>query len=64
MPGIALADPAGNGYVNYVIAHVIALAAGFVMTLVLSGFQKQTKTLEEKTAEVKKAEAPMPVILS
>ena len=64
VPGIALADPAGNGYVNYVIAHVIALAAGFVMTLVLSGFQKQTKTLEEKTAEVKKAEAPVPVILS
>ncbi len=64
VPGIALADPAGNGYVNYVIAHVIALAAGFVMTLVLSGFQKQTKILEEKTAEVKRAEASMPVILS
>ena len=41
VPGIALADPVGNGYVNYVIAHVIALAAGFVMTLALSGFQKK-----------------------
>ncbi len=38
VPGIALADPAGNGYVNYVIAHVIALAGGFIMTLVLGKF--------------------------
>ncbi|MCI9622494.1 MAG: PTS transporter subunit EIIC [Lachnospiraceae bacterium] len=64
VPGIALADPAGNGYVNYVTAHVIALAAGFVMTLVLSGFQKQTAAVEGKTAEVKKAEEPAPVVLA
>lgn len=64
VPGIALADPAGNGYVNYVIAHVIALAAGFVMTLVLSGFQKQSAVVEGKTAEVKKAEEPAPVVLA
>ncbi len=38
VPGIALADPAGNGYVNYVIAHVAALAAGFVLTLIVSAF--------------------------
>lgn len=36
VPGIALADPAGNGYVNYIVAHVVALAAGFLFTLVLS----------------------------
>lgn len=64
VPGIALADPAGNGYVNYVTAHVIALAVGFVMTLVLSGFQKQTAAVEGKTAEVKKAEEPAPVVLA
>ncbi len=64
VPGIALADTAGNGYVNYVTAHVIALAAGFVMTLVLSGFQKQTAAVEGKTAEVKKAEEPAPVVLA
>ena len=29
VPGIALADPTGNGYVNYIIAHLVALAAGF-----------------------------------
>ena len=64
VPGIALADPAGNGYVNYVIAHVIALAAGFVMTLVLSGFQKQAAAVEGKTSEVKNAEEPAPVVLA
>lgn len=36
VPGIALADPANNGYLNYVIAHVAALAAGFVFTILLS----------------------------
>ncbi|GFI07611.1 PTS system beta-glucoside-specific EIIBCA component [Lachnospiraceae bacterium] len=64
VPGIALADPAGNSYVNYVIAHVIALAAGFVMTLVLSGFQKQAAAVEGKTSEVKNVEEPAPVVLA
>lgn len=36
VPGIALADPANNGYLNYVIAHVAALAAEFVFTILLS----------------------------
>lgn len=38
LPGIALADPAGNGYVNYVLAHAVAIAGGFIMTLVLGRF--------------------------
>lgn len=42
LPGIALADPANNGYVNYVIAHVVAIAGGFILTLVLSGFMEKT----------------------
>lgn len=36
VPGIALTDPANNGYFNYIIAHVAALAAGFLFTLLLS----------------------------
>ena len=36
VPGIALADPSGNGYINYIIAHVAALAAGFLFALLLS----------------------------
>lgn len=35
VPGIALAHPSGNGYLNYVIAHGAAIAVGFFMTLVL-----------------------------
>ena len=38
VPGIALADPAGNGYVNYIIAHGVAITGGFLMTLVLGKF--------------------------
>lgn len=46
LPGIALADPAGNGYVNYIIAHVLALAAGFSVTVILGGFQKKPAVTE------------------
>lgn len=35
VPGIALADPANNGYVNYIIAHVISLAAGFLFAFLV-----------------------------
>lgn len=64
VPGIALADPAGNGYVNYVIAHVIALAAGFVMTLALSGFQKKAVPAAENAASAKPEAAPEPVVIA
>lgn len=44
VPGIALADPTGNGYVNYIVAHVVALAAGFLFTLILSAaFSRKEK---------------------
>lgn len=43
LPGIALADPAGNGYVNYIIAHAVALAAGFAVTFLFGSFQKKPK---------------------
>ena len=42
LPGIALADPAGNGYVNYIIAHMVAITGGFLMTLVLGKFMDKT----------------------
>lgn len=42
VPGIALADPAGNGYLNYVIAHAVAIAGGFMMTLLLGKFMDKT----------------------
>lgn len=42
LPGIALADPAGNGYMNYVIAHTAAIAGGFIMTMILGKFMDKT----------------------
>ncbi|MCI9662675.1 MAG: PTS transporter subunit EIIC [Lachnospiraceae bacterium] len=61
LPGIALADPAGNGYVNYVIAHAIAIAGGFVMTLVLGRFMDKAPAQEapalSKTAQTKEPAA-------
>lgn len=52
LPGIALADPAGNGYVNYIIAHAVAIAGGFIMTLALGRFMD--KTPEEAGADGRK----------
>ena len=57
VPGIALADPAGNGYVNYVIAHAAALAGGFIMTLILGKFMdKLPDTADEKKEDGAAAE--------
>ena len=44
LPGMAICDPAGNGYLNYIIAHLIALAIGMVLTIVFG------KTLAQKAA--------------
>ena len=44
-PGMALADPANNGYISYIIAHLLALAAGFLITFILGGFQKQPEAV-------------------
>ena len=51
VPGIALADPAGNGYVNYVIAHAVALAGGFMMTLVLGKFMDKLPDAADEKKE-------------
>lgn len=53
VPGIALADPAGGGYVNYVIAHAVALAGGFIMTLVLGKFMDKLPDAPDEKKEVK-----------
>lgn len=53
VPGIALADPTGNGYMNYIIAHAAAIAGGFVMTLVLGKFMDQAPA-EAVAADTKK----------
>ena len=49
VPGIALADPAGNGYINYIIAHITALGAGFIAALFL-GMMFNRRNTEEPAA--------------
>lgn len=34
LPGLAICDPAGSGYINYIIVHLIALGVGLVSTIV------------------------------
>ena len=44
VPGIALADTTNNGYVSYIIAHVAAVAAGFIFAFLLGiVFDKRNK---------------------
>ena len=52
VPGIALADPAHHGYMNYVIAHVVALGTGFLMTLILGTLFGKKKAIVTTTDEV------------
>ena len=66
LPGIALADPTNNGYVSYIIAHAVAIAGGFILTLVLSGvMDKAPQSAGEKPTTpavppLTPAEAPQP----
>lgn len=40
VPGIALADPSNNGYLWYIVAHLVALASGIVFTIILGNIYK------------------------
>lgn len=46
LPGIAIVNPEFNGYINYVIAHILALAGGFVFAVLLG--KVMGKNSEEK----------------
>lgn len=51
VPGIALADPANNGYINYIIAHLIALGAGFAFAFLLGiGFSRKESASAEQSS--------------
>lgn len=62
LPGMAIANPAHHGYINYIVAHVIALGVGFIATTVIgkmwTSVNKEDKNAEEinETAQVKRAE--------
>ena len=50
VPGIALADPAHNGYLNYVIAHVVAVVSGFLFSFLLGIVFRRKAAVEEGNA--------------
>ncbi len=58
LPGLAIANPENNGYLNYIIAHLIALGLGIVFTVVLGRLNKD----EKKKAEQKKRMEEIPVV--
>lgn len=57
VPGLAIANPANNGYVNYIVAHLIALVLGIVLTMVIGKFRKEEK--EKKIETRVKEEIPV-----
>lgn len=58
LPGLAIANPANNGYLNYIIAHLIALVLGIVLTMALGMFHKE----EKQKAKAKKEQEAVPVV--
>ena len=51
VPGIALVDPTNRGYVNYVIAHLVALGVGFIATVIMGTvFEKKNSKIDSITA--------------
>ncbi|MEG0238552.1 PTS beta-glucoside transporter subunit IIBCA [Anaerorhabdus sp.] len=42
VPGIAIVDPSNNGYMNYIIAHIIGLVIAMVLTIIFGKLQKDT----------------------
>ncbi|MCY7151673.1 PTS transporter subunit EIIC [Streptococcus gallolyticus subsp. gallolyticus] len=41
LPGFTIVDPANHGYINYIVAHLIALIAGIGLTLIFSKLIKK-----------------------
>lgn len=58
LPGLAIANPANNGYLNYILAHLIALVLGIVLTMALGMFHKD----EKQKAKAKKEQEAVPVL--
>ena len=63
VPGIAIANPANHGYLNYIVAHLIALSIGAICTIVFGkiGADRQQITpakemMEEQEVPVKQTQ--------
>ena len=54
VPGIAIANPANHGYLNYIVAHLIALSIGAICTIVfgkIGADRQQITPAKEMTEE-------------
>lgn len=58
LPGIAIACPENNGYLNYVIAHLIAFVIGGAMTILIGMIKKDQETAPAKGSIVKVESIP------
>ena len=55
VPGIAICDPSNNGYINYIIAHLIALIGGCVLAIVfgkMTGHQNKSEDIQTVVEEM------------
>ena len=60
IPGLSIIDPANNGYINYIIVHLIGIFAGIVLCYFI-GKVKTKKTIEEVKTEIKEISLIPPV---
>ncbi|WP_338214489.1 PTS transporter subunit EIIC [Companilactobacillus muriivasis] len=56
LPGIAIAAPQNNGYLNYILTNLVGIAVGFLASLLVSKFS----TSKAKVTETKKAVDKVP----
>lgn len=43
LPGLAIANPLNNGYLNYIIAHILALVVGLVCAVIIGKIKRPQK---------------------
>lgn len=51
LPGFTIVDPANNGYLNFVVAHLIAIALGIVFTMALGKVWSKNSEPDAVTSE-------------
>jgi len=56
LPGIAIAAPQNNGYLNYILTNLVGIAVGFLASLLVSKFS----TSKDKATETKKTAEKIP----
>lgn len=63
LPGMAIANPAHHGYINYIIAHAIAIMIGFVCTVIFGKmWSAPDKNKKDKKNDTKENDTTKAVI--